>query len=157
MAEQGFTLTSPTFPNGGHIPASQTCDGDDLSPELNWMHPPDGTRSFVLIVDDPDAPQGTFTHWIQFDIPASMRALPGRQPAAGLSGKNDFQHDGYKGPCPPPNHGVHRYYFTLYAVDLDSLGLKGGARREEVEHAMQGHVLGHAELMGLYERKAGRL
>lgn len=150
MAEQGFTLTSPDFAPGGIIPKEFTCDGRDTPPPLAWMHPPQGARSLVLIVDDPDAPQGTFTHWLKFNIPTDVDDLSAG--GVGVEGKNDFQKDGYGGPCPPPRHGQHRYYFRLYALDVEALDLKEGARRDALEAAMEGHVLGHTELMGRYER-----
>jgi Raf kinase inhibitor-like YbhB/YbcL family protein len=152
MAEQGFTLTSPDFANGEMIPRQFTGDGEDKSPELKWIHAPEGTRSFALIVDDPDAPNGTFTHWVLFDIPAEAQFLPQGVPKMGVGGRNDFQHDRYGGPMPPPHHGVHRYYFKLYALDIESLNLPQGAKREEVENAMEGHILDQVELMGRFER-----
>jgi Raf kinase inhibitor-like YbhB/YbcL family protein len=152
MAEQGFTLTSPAFVSDGLIPAIFTCDGENKSPELHWIHPPDGTKSFVLIVDDPDAPNGTFTHWVLFDIPATMDHLPTVASDVGVSGRNDFQQDGYGGPCPPPNHGQHRYFFKLFALKADSLNLQQGASRAEVEQAVKEHLLEKTELMGRYER-----
>lgn len=154
MSEQKFTLSSPDFTNGATIPARCTCDGSEEIPKLEWMHPPQGTGSFALIVDDPDAPNGTFTHWVKFNIPADVAAITGSG-AEGVNGKNDFQADDYGGPCPPPNHGPHRYYFRLYALDTDSLDLSAGAKREELEGKMAGHVLREAELMGTYERKPG--
>lgn len=155
MSEQGFTLTSTAFTADGAIPATVTCDGDNTSPELKWMHPPDGTRSFALIVDDPDAPSGTFTHWVLFDIPADVRTLPANASDIGVGGRNDFQQDGYGGPCPPPNHGQHRYFFKLYALDVESLNSEAGAPRDAVEKAMEGHVLDETHLMGRYERTTG--
>ena len=151
MAAQKFTLSCEAFKYGAAVPQMHTCDGDDHPPKLTWMHPPAGTKSFALIVDDPDAPNGTFTHWIQFDIPAAAGELSGAD--VGVSGRNDFQKDSYGGPCPPANHGEHRYFFKLHALDVESLGLKPGAPREEVQRAMEGHVLDQAETMGRYERK----
>ena len=154
MAEQGFTLTSPDFGTDEPIPRKLTCDGANHSPKLDWIHAPEGTRSFALIVDDPDAPKGTFTHWVLFDIPADINHIPAGE-SIGISGRNDFQHEGYGGPCPPPNHGEHRYFFKLFALDVESLDLKLGARRSEVEQAMEGHILGQTQLMGRYERTTG--
>lgn len=155
MTEHGFTLTSSAFTADGAIPATFTCDGEDTSPELKWLHPPDATRSFALIVDDPDAPNGTFTHWVLFDIPSDAQSLPSGASNIGVDGRNDFQKDGYGGPCPPPNHGQHRYFFKLFALDIESLNLSAGALRQEVEEAMEGHILERTELMGRYERTAG--
>jgi Raf kinase inhibitor-like YbhB/YbcL family protein len=155
MTRQGFTLTSPAFVRDGLITPVFTCDGENTSPPLDWMHSPEAARSFVLIVDDPDAPSGTFTHWVLFDIPADTKSLPGEVSDIGIKGRNDFQQVGYGGPCPPPNHGRHRYYFKLFALDVQSLKLAAGATRDEVEAAMEGHVLDQAELMGRYERKTG--
>jgi Raf kinase inhibitor-like YbhB/YbcL family protein len=150
-----FRLTSPAFADGAFIPARYTCDGENLSPPLEWEDPPAGTRSFALIVDDPDAPVGTFTHWVLFDVPGSARSLAEAPPqkTVGLSGRNDFGRSGYGGPCPPRGHGAHRYFFRLSALDVDSLKLAAGARRSEVEGAIKGHVLGVAQLMGRYERR----
>ena len=152
MAEQGFTLSSPEFSHGGLIPASCSCDGDNISPQLDWLHPPEGTRSFALIVDDPDSPQRTFTHWVLFDIPASTSTLARGKTEVGVAGRNDFQQRGYGGPCPPPQHDAHRYFFKLFALDRETLELKGGATRSAVEQAIQGHILGQTELMGRYRR-----
>ena len=154
MSEQGFTLTSPDFVHGAAIPAHCTCDGRGDAPRLQWTHAPAGTQSFALIVDDPDAPHGTFTHWVLFDIPADVRRLVGDD-AVGIPGKNDFQADGYGGPCPPANHGKHRYFFRLYALDTATLGLPRAAKRQAVQDALQEHLLDQAELMGTYERIAG--
>jgi Raf kinase inhibitor-like YbhB/YbcL family protein len=152
MAGQAFSLTSPAFQNGAPIPPGCTCDGTNASPPLQWRRPPHGTRSFALIVDDPDAPDGTFTHWVQFDIPASVSELSEGDDETGVSGRNDFHAVGYGGPCPPPNHGSHRYYFKLFAVDVESLDLPSGASRQEVEQSLQGHTLAQAQLMGQYQR-----
>ncbi len=154
MGEQGFTLTSPDFGTDSPIPRKLTCDGANNSPALEWMHPPKGTQSFALIVDDPDAPDGTFTHWVLFDIPADAAGIP-TGGKIGTSGRNDFQQEGYGGPCPPPNHGDHRYFFKLFALDVESLDLDPGARKPEVENAMKGHILDQTELMGRYRRDPG--
>lgn len=150
-----FRLTTPAFTDGGTIPLRHTCDGQDLSPPLAWSDPPGGARSFALIMDDPDAPSATFTHWVLFDVPAATRQLAeGQRPGGtGQSGRNDFGRAGYGGPCPPRGHGPHRYAFTLYALDVATIGVSGGAARDQVEQAMKGHVLGTAKLMGRYERK----
>ncbi len=153
MAEMGLTLTCPSFLQGGPFPATHTCDGQDSSPELHWSHAPPDTRSFVLIMDDPDAPNGTFTHWMLFDIVGSATSLSEQEESIGIPGRNDFQHEGYAGPCPPPRGGEHRYFLRLYALDRESLGLQRGATRREVEAAMRDHILDHTELMGRYERR----
>ncbi len=149
-----FDLTSSAFDEGATIPTRHTCDGEDISPELTWQGAPAGTRSFVLIMDDPDAPGRTFTHWVLFDIPAGQTTLPeGFQPGdVGTSGANDFGKTGYGGPCPPPGHGPHRYFFTLYALNTDVLNLPANASRSAVEQAMQNHLVAQARLMGRYER-----
>lgn len=146
-------LDSPVFQYGDTIPPQYTCKGKDLSPELQWRDAPAETKSFALIVDDPDAPGGTFTHWVLFDIPATLQSLPDGEERIGVSGKNSFGKTGYKGPCPPPGHGVHRYFFTLYALDVVSLPLQDGASRKDVEAAMQTHILEKTEYMGTFERK----
>lgn len=150
-----FSLTSPAFAHGAAIPVRHTCDGQNLSPQLRWNNQPSGCRGFALIVDDPDAPSGTFTHWVLFDVPPTERGLPEAAAGgtAGKQGRNDFGKNGYGGPCPPHGHGVHRYFFRLHALDVESLKLAAGARRSEVERAIQAHVLATAELMGKYERK----
>ncbi len=148
-----FILTVSGFGNGGLIPTKFTCEGANVSPELRWSDVPVGTRSFALIVDDPDAPAGTFTHWILFDIPAERSSLAEGESKIGLAAKNDFSHGGYGGPCPPHGHGPHRYFFTLYALDVASLKLKAGANRRQVEAALRGHILAQAQYVGRYERK----
>jgi Raf kinase inhibitor-like YbhB/YbcL family protein len=153
MAEMGFTLSRSAFRRGGPIPASHTCDATDTSPELHWSHAPPDTRSFVLIMDDPDAPSGTFTHWVLFGIPVSVGNISAKEASVGIPGRNDFHREGYAGPCPPPRRGEHRYFFRLHALDVPSLGLPRGATRWEVEKAMRGHILDGTELMGLYERR----
>ena len=150
-----LTVKSPAFAEGGAIPPRYTCDGDNVSPALSWFGQPVGTKSFVLIMDDPDAPSGTFTHWVLFDVPAPQHELAEghRAGISGLAGTNDFSETGYGGPCPPKGHGVHRYYFMLSALDCSTLGLLGGASRRDVETRMRGHVLATAKYMGKYERK----
>ena len=151
-----FRLTSPVFADGAAIPTRHTCDGENRSPMLTWSDPPGGTRSFALLVDDPDAPAGTFTHWVLYDIPADVRELSENVPEAtpGVSGRNSFLEMGYGGPCPPPRDEAHRYQFVLHALDTESLGLSKGASREEVEARMSGHVLATARLVGSYRRQA---
>ena len=149
-------LSSSAFPAGGNIPRQFTCQGEDVSPELTWKNAPKHTKVFALIVHDPDAPRaGGFTHWVAYNIPAKVNHLPqaipsGEQlPGGGLQGKNDFEQLGYRGPCPPS--GTHRYYFYLYALDLE-LNLRPGATKEDVERAMKGHLIEKAELMGKYRK-----
>jgi Raf kinase inhibitor-like YbhB/YbcL family protein len=149
-------LESKGFKAGDDIPSRFTCDGANVSPQLSWSAPPKGTQSLALVVDDPDAPVGTFVHWVLYDLPASARELPEGVPttdnpaAGGRQGTNDFRRTGYAGPCPPPGK-AHRYYFRLYALDR-KLDLPAGTRRSELDQAMQGHILDQAELMGRYAR-----
>ena len=147
-----FKLDSPAFTEGTTIPVDYSCDGQDKSPELRWSEAPANTRSFALIMDDPDAPGGTFTHWVLFDIPPSISQLAEDEQTIGISGQNGFGRNGYGGPCPPPG-GAHRYFFKLYALNVASLNLKGGAARSNVEAALDGHVIGQARLSGKHERK----
>jgi Raf kinase inhibitor-like YbhB/YbcL family protein len=152
MADQPFTLTSPAFDDGGTIPVLFTCDGEDLSPRLDWTSPPEGTRSFALVLDDPDAPSGTFTHWLLFDLPAESRSLAEGVQGAGVGGRNDFEEEGYGGPCPPIESDEHHYSFHLYALDVETLHLSEGAGRAELDAALEGHVLGEARLGGRFGR-----
>ena len=151
-----FALKTTAFADGSAIPRKYTCDGADLSPALNWNGAPAGAQSLALIADDPDAPAGTWTHWIIWNIPASATALPEGVPAAealdngARQGRNDFRRIGYGGPCPPPGK-PHRYFFKLYALDA-RLDLKAGSSRNQLEPAMKGHVLSEAEMMGTYGR-----
>jgi len=145
-----FALSSEAFARGGEIPRRHTCEGEDVSPALSWSDPPAGTRALALIVDDPDAPVGTFTHWLAWNVDPSARAL-GEGESARAEGRNDFGTGGWSGPCPPRGHGAHRYFFRLYALDAElEVGLR--AVRSELERALAGHVLATAELMGTYER-----
>ena len=147
-------LKSPDFSSGGNIPKQFTCEGADISPALEWNAPPAATQSFALIADDPDAPVGTWVHWVLFDLPTSLRSLPQNFPKTEQSadgshqGRNDFGRIGYGGPCPPPGK-PHRYFFKLYALDT-KLNLKPGASKKDVERAMQGHILAQGEYMGRY-------
>jgi hypothetical protein len=148
-------LTSSAFNDGAMIPGKYTCDGADVSPPLNWKALPDGTKSLVLICDDPDAPVGTWVHWVYYDIPAGTEGLPenitpDERPAeGGIQGINDFRRIGYGGPCPPG--GTHRYYFKLYALDTP-LNLSPGATKKQVLRAMGNHIIGQTQLMGKYKR-----
>jgi Raf kinase inhibitor-like YbhB/YbcL family protein len=145
-----FALTSEAFAPGEPIPRRHSCEGEDVSPTLVWSDAPEGTRSFALVVDDPDAPRGTFAHWLAWGIDAATRRLgEGERPAH--EGRNDFGRTGYGGPCPPPGHGPHRYSFRLYALDRD-VDLPGSSGKRELERALDGHVLAVAELVGTYER-----
>ncbi|OUL18477.1 YbhB/YbcL family Raf kinase inhibitor-like protein [Nostoc sp. 106C] len=151
-------IRSSAFFIGNTIPFKYTCDGDDISPPIYWEDPPQGTQSFALILDDPDAPKQTFTHWVVYNIPADNRELPEgitQEPKlknGGVQGKNSFGKLGFGGPCPPPKHGAHRYFFKIFALD-QSLDLPPGATKEELLQAMEGHVLDKAEVMGRYARE----
>lgn len=150
-----FTLKIEAFPNGGQIPQRFTCEGANHSPALSWSDPPAETKSLALILDDPDAPAGVWNHWLLWDIPATMSGLEEnlhpQKPI--LSGTNDFGKPGYGGPCPPKGHGMHRYFFRLFALDVGTLGLSAGARRAQLDRAMDRHILAKAEYMGRFERK----
>ena len=146
-----FKLSSPAFEDSGLIPQKFTCQGGNVSPELTWSAAPANTKSFALMMDDPDAPGGTFTHWVLFDIPADQKQLAEGAGLIGVSGNNGLSQIGYMGPCPPG--GLHRYYFRLYALDVPSLNLKAGASRSAVETAMKNHVMGIADTMGRYEQQ----
>jgi len=148
-----YELVSSEFKAGEPLPKSASCDGASKSPALEWKTAATDAKSFALIVDDPDAPSGTFTHWVLFDVPGATRALPSGVTGVGLSGRNDFDKNGYGPACPPKGHGVHHYHFKLFALDVEKLGLKEGAERKQVEAAMADHVVGKAELMGTYERR----
>ncbi len=153
---ENMVLTSPAFKEGEIIPRDYTCEGKDLSPPLQWKGVPESTESFALICDDPDAPGGTWVHWVIWNIPATASGLPeGLEPEKELKdgtrqGKNDFRRIGYGGPCPPPGP-AHRYFFKLYALDR-KLELRAGATKPELLKAMQGHILAEAHLMGKYKR-----
>ena len=155
-----FTLTSKAFAANASIPKKHTCDGPDVSPPLTWGGTPTGTKAFALINDDPDAPRpGGWVHWVLYDLPGNWVELPENVPkeeavstlGGARQGKNDFGRIGFNGSCPPPGK-PHHYHFKLYALDA-ALGLKPGATRSEVERAMQGHVLGIAEIVGIYQRR----
>jgi Raf kinase inhibitor-like YbhB/YbcL family protein len=148
MAE--FTLASNAFENAQAIPERYTCDGDDVSPPLGWTSVPEGTRALALVVDDPDAPSGVFTHWVAWDLDPAADGLDEGQPAPS-EGRSDFGTTGYRGPCPPAGHGRHRYVFRLFALDTE-VGLAPGASKADLEQAIAGHVLTTAELVGTYER-----
>jgi len=151
-----LTLTSTAFEEGESIPSKHTCDGEDVSPALAWAGVPESTKSLALICDDPDAPVGTWVHWVLYGVPADSTSLPEDVPAresvegVGMQGRNDFKRIGYGGPCPPPGT-PHRYFFKLYALDAVP-PLTPGATKKELEAAMKGHVLAQGRLMGRYRR-----
>ena len=150
-----FTVMSPAFAAGDRIPSLYTCDGANMSPPLKWMAAPSETQAFALIMDDPDAPGGTWDHWIVFNIPPQNTAwLEGDTtlPGAAKEGRNSWNKTGYGGPCPPDRE--HRYIFRLYALD-DMLDLSAGVSKEELLEAMEPHILAVAELIGRYERRQG--
>lgn len=144
-------VASPAFENEAEIPKKYTCDGEDQNPPLNIGNIPATAESLVVIADDPDAPSGTFTHWVLFNIPVTSRAIPeGTEP--GTAGMNDFEKTTYGGPCPPS--GTHRYFFRVYALNKE-LELNDGVTRSEVEEAMEGSIVGNGELRGTYSRGGG--
>lgn len=148
-------LTSAVFAEGGAIPAEYTCDGRDMSPPLAWSGVPAGAKTLALVADDPDAPRGTWVHWVLYDLAAGVRELAAGQPATEMladgakQGRNDFGRAGYGGPCPPS--GTHRYYFKLYALDAE-LALPPGATKEQLLKAMAGHIIAEGQLMARYGR-----
>lgn len=154
--EVSLQLKTAAFQPGGDVPAAFTCDGRDVSPALEWSDPPKGTQSFALIMDDPDAPGGTWVHWVLYDLPSTAHdlteAVParGELPSGARQGRNDFRRIGYSGPC-PPRGPAHRYYFRLFALDA-KLNLGAGITRADLDRAMGGHILGQAEVMGRYRR-----
>ena len=149
-------LTSSAFKTGGMIPRQYTCDGQDISPPLNWSDVPSGAKSLALIADDPDAPMGTWVHWVAWNIPVAAQALEENVPKRDVlpngvkQGTSDFRRVGYGGPCPPS--GTHRYFFRLYAVDT-TFNLPSSTTKKDLEKAMQSHILEQAEVMGKYSRK----
>ena len=151
-----LSITSTAFKQGERIHSKYTCDGSDVSPGLEWSDVPDSTRSFTIIADDPDAPVGTWIHWVFYNISGETRTLPeavppdANLPDGSRQGKNSWGRLGYGGPCPPG--GTHRYFFKLYALDT-VLELPSGVSKDDLLKAMKGHILAEAELMGLYSRK----
>jgi Raf kinase inhibitor-like YbhB/YbcL family protein len=149
-------LSSHAFANGATIPPEFTCRGADKSPPLGWSGAPEGTKALALIVEDPDAPSGTFVHWVAFNLPADSTELAGGVPQTatlargGEQGVNDFGRVGYNGPCPPPG-GAHHYHFRLFALD-STVRLKPGATASALRRAMQGHVKAAADLVGIFSR-----
>lgn len=156
MPTTTFALTSTAFKDGETIPAKYTDDGQDVSPPLKWTDPPKETESFALIADDPDAPRGTWVHWVAYRIPGQLRELKEGVPKSGetpdgvMQGTNDFGKTGYGGPAPPPGK-PHRYYFKLYALDFTPR-VEAGLTKEELLRAIEGHVLAEAQIMGTYGR-----
>jgi Raf kinase inhibitor-like YbhB/YbcL family protein len=154
--EMAISVSSSAFQEGGTIPAKYTCDGNDVSPPLKWTGAPEGTKSIALICDDPDAPMGTWVHWVMWNIPPSVHELAENVPPkpdlpdGPRQGISDFRHPGYGGPCPPS--GVHRYYFRIYALDtvLDS---PTSTKKADLLKAMKGHILAEGQLMGKYSRR----
>jgi Raf kinase inhibitor-like YbhB/YbcL family protein len=152
----GFQITSPDIQEGKPIPKKFTCESVDVSPTLNWSGAPEGTESYALIMEDPDAPIGTFVHWVLYNIPGDASGLPEGVPQeqmlkdGSVQGLSDFRRVGYNGPCPPPGK-PHRYYFILRALDT-GLDLPPRVMKREVEKAVEGHVLGEATLMGTFKR-----
>jgi Raf kinase inhibitor-like YbhB/YbcL family protein len=151
-AQARLNLASDAFANGQAIPAVYSCDGANRSPALRWSSPPPATRSFALVVDDPDAPRGTFRHWGAYDIPASARGIASGQ-HVGTEVLNDAGKPGYTGPCPPKGKGVHHYHVRLFALDVARLDVGGKAGVAEVENAAGRHAIAQGELIGTFERK----
>jgi Raf kinase inhibitor-like YbhB/YbcL family protein len=152
-------ISSPAFGDNGTIPAKHTCEGQEVAPALSWSGLPKGTKTLALIVDDPDAPDPaaplrTYVHWVAFNLPATSAGLPegGALPAGASSGLNDWKREGYGGPCPPM--GRHRYFFKLYALDLELRLVQ--PTKAQLEAAMEGHVLAKAELVGTYQKAKAR-
>ena len=148
--EAKMKITSSAFQGGGNIPSKFTCDGGDSSPPLQIAEIPSGAKSLVLVVDDPDAPSGLFTHWIVWNISPQTNAIAEGSAPKGVQGTSDFGKSDYGGPCPPS--GTHRYYFKIFALDRE-LNLPSGTKRNQLDAAMKGHVVAQGELMGRYSRK----
>ena len=143
-------LTSPAFRHNGDMPPEYTCDGSNVLPELNIENVPEKAKSLALIMDDPDAPSGTWVHWVVWNIPPTAKKIEKGAEPQGMQGKTSFGRPRYGGPCPPS--GVHRYFFKLYALDT-ILSIKEGSNKSDLEQAMQGHIIEKTELMGTYKRK----
>jgi hypothetical protein len=148
--DMAITVTSSAFSEGGKIPRLYTCDDQNVSPPLAWTGVPTNTVSLALIMDDPDAPAGTWVHWVLFNLPPSLTGLEGGKNGGGTEGKNDFNKLGYGGPCPPRGSN-HRYFIKVYALDR-MLDLKPGSTKAQVENAIKGHILAQGQLMGKYGR-----
>jgi len=150
MMLREMAVTSSAFMDGGRIPAKYTCDGDNVNPPLNVKGIPEGTKSLVLIVDDPDCPTGTWDHWIVWNILPEGKIEEDSVP--GTEGMNDFREHSYGGPCPPP--GIHRYFFKVYALDKKlGWGLEQSSRKVDAERSMKGHIIAEGQLVGLYSRR----
>lgn len=150
MAKNGFSVTSSAFTEGNAIPKRYTCDGENISPDLAWTGVPEGTQSFAIIVDDPDAPSKTWVHWIVYNMPATITQLSGGVNTAQFAtGLNDFGNTQYGGPCPPS--GIHRYRFTVYALDI-LLPKEAGISKQKLLALMDGHILAQNILTGVYAR-----
>jgi Raf kinase inhibitor-like YbhB/YbcL family protein len=152
-----LTVKSPMFAAGAELPAVTTCEGKDVAPPIEWSGAPAGTKSFAIVVDDPDAPDPkapkmTWVHWVAYDLPADAKGVPegGKLPAGARDGLNDWKQPGYRGPCPPI--GRHRYFFKVYALDTVLGDLKNPSKAQ-VEKAMEGHILGKGELIGTYQKR----
>lgn len=143
-------VTSNAFSEGGAIPEKYTCDGQNVSPPLKWSGVPANAESIAIICEDPDAPSGTFTHWVLYDIVGKTTELPEGSTGGGKEGVNDFKKNGYGGPCPPPGK-PHRYFFRVYALDTNSLG-NAGSSKDDVTTAMKGHIVAQGQVMGTYKR-----
>lgn len=148
--EMTLEVASSAFEAGSRIPKKYTCDGENVSPPLKWSGVPAEAQSLALIADDPDAPIGTWVHWVLYDMPPDLDSLPEGVQGVGTQGVNDFRKTGYGGPC-PPRGSEHRYYFKVYALDTTT-GLKPGATKRDLENAMRGHILAQGQLMGIYGR-----
>lgn len=152
-----LAVSSTAFADGQPIPVKYTCQGDDISPPLHWDQPPPAAKSFVLICDDPDAPAGSWVHWVLYNLPASIVSLPENTPPTEIlpegarQGSNSFDKIGYGGPCPPKGK-AHRYFFKVYALDI-TLSIEGHSTKEQVLDRMQGHIVAEGQLMGLYRRQ----
>ena len=147
-----LTLSSDAFHDGQAIPAQYSCDGANRSPALKWGEPPAGTKSFALVIDDPDAPSGTFRHWDAYDIPASTRSIASGQ-HVGTEVNNDKGTQGYTGPCPPRGHGTHHYHFRLFALDVERLSIGPNSKVADVESEATKHALAEGGLVGTFERR----
>ena len=144
-------VSSPAFADGAPIPKKYTCDGSNVAPPLEWTGVPNDSRSLAVICEDPDAPSGTFTHWVLYNLPPSTRAL-GEGASIGTAGRNDFGKSGFGGPCPPSKDAAHHYQFHVYALDVDSIGATGLSRRDALQ-AIREHILDEGELVGTYQRQ----